>query len=140
MFSDEAAFHLSGIVNRHITRIWGLENPHSVLEQARHSPKVKVWCDLLHDRIIGPFIFSKVTVCSDNYFDMLEIFAFPQKEGLQPNIIFQQDGAPPHWSLEVREVLDENFPRLWIGRGDAIPWPPRSPDITILDFFLRGYM
>ncbi|GBM65110.1 NF-X1-type zinc finger protein NFXL1 [Araneus ventricosus] len=49
MFSDEATFHISGIVNRHNTRIWGLENFHAVLEQARDSPKVNVWCGLLHD-------------------------------------------------------------------------------------------
>ena len=23
----------------------------------------------------------------------------------------------------------------WIGRGGSIPWPPRSPDLTPLDFF-----
>ncbi|GBM18465.1 hypothetical protein AVEN_66824-1 [Araneus ventricosus] len=70
---------------------------------------------------------------------MLEIFAFPQIEDLQPNIIFQQDGSPPHWSLEVRKVLDENFPSRWIGSGGPIPWPPRFPDITSLDF-LWGYV
>jgi len=31
-FSDEAVFHLSGIVNRHNTRIWGTENP-KVIEE-----------------------------------------------------------------------------------------------------------
>ncbi|GBM32666.1 hypothetical protein AVEN_89658-1 [Araneus ventricosus] len=39
MFSDHATFHVSGIVNRNDTRIWGLENPHTVLQQARGSPK-----------------------------------------------------------------------------------------------------
>ncbi|GBN11579.1 hypothetical protein AVEN_178254-1 [Araneus ventricosus] len=121
-------------------RIWGLENPHAVLEQVRDSPKVNMWCGLLHDRIIGPFFFSEVTVRFDNYLDMLEIFAFPQIEDLQPNIIFQRNGAPPHWSLEVRKVLNEKFPRRWIGRGGPIPWPPRSPDITPLDFFVWIYM
>jgi hypothetical protein len=27
-----------------------------------------------------------------------------------------------------------------VGRGGPIPWPPRSPDITPLDFFLWGYV
>jgi hypothetical protein len=27
----------------------------------------------------------------------------------------------------------------WIGRGGSITWPPRSPDLTPLDFFLWGY-
>ncbi|GBO25328.1 hypothetical protein AVEN_24256-1 [Araneus ventricosus] len=80
MFSDEATFHVSGIVNRYHTRIWGSENPQAVQEQARDSPKVSVWCGLLHDRIIGPFFFSEETARSDTYLDMLEIFVFPQTE------------------------------------------------------------
>ncbi|GBM55221.1 hypothetical protein AVEN_158109-1 [Araneus ventricosus] len=91
-------------------------------------------------RIIGSFIFSEVTVSSDNYLDVFEIFAFPQIGDLQSNIIFQQDGVPPHWSLEVRKVLDEKFLRRWIGRGGPIPWPTKSPDITPLDFFLWRYV
>ncbi|GBO20745.1 hypothetical protein AVEN_84297-1 [Araneus ventricosus] len=71
---------------------------------------------------------------------MLQIFALPEIEELQPNIIFQQYEAPPHWSLEVRTVLDEKFPRRWIGRGGPIPCPSRSADITPLDFFLWGYV
>jgi hypothetical protein len=28
----------------------------------------------------------------------------------------------------------------WIGRRGPIAWPPRSPDLTLLDFFLWGYI
>jgi hypothetical protein len=28
----------------------------------------------------------------------------------------------------------------WIGRGGPIAWPSRSPDLTPLDYFLRGYV
>ena len=28
----------------------------------------------------------------------------------------------------------------WIGRGGPVPWPPRSPDLNPLDFFLWGYL
>ena len=36
--------------------------------------------------------------------------------------------------------LDATFPNRWIGRDGPIPWPPRSPDITPIDFFLWGYV
>jgi len=36
--------------------------------------------------------------------------------------------------------LDAEFPNRWIGRDGPTPWPPRSPDITPLDFFSRGYV
>jgi hypothetical protein len=33
-----------------------------------------------------------------------------------------------------------HFPGRWVGRDGPIPWPPRSPNITPLDFFLWGYV
>ncbi|KAG8296099.1 hypothetical protein J6590_065086 [Homalodisca vitripennis] len=43
--------------------------------------------------------------------------------------------CPPHWGKIVRDYLNDTFPGRWIGRDGPIPWPPRSPDITPLDFF-----
>ena len=34
--------------------------------------------------------------------------------------------------------LDETLPGRWIGRRDAVDFPPRSPDLTPLDFYLWG--
>ncbi|KFM75908.1 hypothetical protein X975_13916, partial [Stegodyphus mimosarum] len=136
MFSDEASFHLSGIVNRHNVRIWGSENPHEYREAQRDSSKVNVWCGLIHDRVIGPFFFTEKTVSWVVYLDMLENFVFPQLEELQPHVFSQQGGAPPHWGIIVRSSLNDHFTERWIGRGDPIPWPPRSPARTPLDFFL----
>ena len=48
---------------------------------------------------------------------------------------YQQDGAPPHNYLSLREHLDITFPNSWIGRNGPIAWPPRSPDLSVLDFF-----
>ena len=33
---------------------------------------------------------------------------------------FQQNGAPPHFALAVRALLDLKFPNRWIGRRGAI--------------------
>ena len=71
---------------------------------------------------------------------MLEIYAFPQLQDRQSNVLFQQDGAPPHWRLTVRESLNNSFPQHWIGRDGPIAWPPQSPDLTPLDFFFWGYV
>jgi hypothetical protein len=45
-------------------------------------------------------------------------------------MVFQQD-----WVCIVRE-FDMHFRGLWFVGDGPIPWPPRSPDITPLDFFL----
>jgi hypothetical protein len=71
------------------------------VEHIRDSPKVNVWCGLLHDRLIGPFSLAEATVTSRNCLDMLENFVYPHLQELQPAVFFQQDGAPPHWSLIV---------------------------------------
>ena len=52
---------------------------------------------------------------------------------------FQHDGAPAHFHRNVRAFLNEFYPNRWIGRGGAIRWPPRSPDLNPLDFFLWGH-
>ena len=56
------------------------------------------------------------------------------------SLIFQQDGAPAHFSTDVRQYLDNHFPNRWIVRGGPIRWAPRSPDLTPLGFFLWGHV
>jgi hypothetical protein len=104
-FSDEATCHTSGKVNRHNVRICGLENPRIILENERNSPKVNVWCTLMHNKIIGPFLFSECTISAIVYLDMMELYAAPQ-----PWVVLQQDGAPPHWGLLFRQFSDATFP------------------------------
>uniref|UniRef100_UPI00358FA67B cilia- and flagella-associated protein 57-like n=1 Tax=Myxine glutinosa TaxID=7769 RepID=UPI00358FA67B len=53
MFTDEACFHISGKVNQHNVRIWGFETPHVVIEHICDSPKINVWCGLLHDCLVS---------------------------------------------------------------------------------------
>jgi len=59
--------------------------------------------------------------------------------------IYQQDGAPSHWHKEVREYLNKHLTGRWVGRAAATDnnfctWPPRSPDLTVCDFFLWGFV
>jgi hypothetical protein len=36
--------------------------------------------------------------------------------------------------------LNNTFPNWLIGHGNTINWPPRSPDLTMLDFCLWGWI
>ena len=139
-FSDKATFYVSGKVNKHNIRLWGSQNPCEVLERERHSPKINVWCGLMHNQIIGQLIFAESTITANIYLDILKHYVVPQLEEFQPRVVFQQDGAPPHWGSIVRDFLNETFPNQWIGRNGPTPWPPRSPDITPLDFLLWDYV
>jgi hypothetical protein len=108
-------------------------------EHFRDSPKVIVWCCFLYDRIIGPFFFSWANCQRNLLSQYVENFALPQLQEAeaqsQHEIRFQQDGAPPHWSLHVRALPNQLYPSRWLGRDGPIAWPPRSPDLTPPDFF-----
>ena len=53
---------------------------------------------------------------------------------------FMRDGAPPHFSRVARQFLNQHFANKWIGRGDPIAWPARSPDFNPLDFHLWEHL
>jgi len=53
---------------------------------------------------------------------------------------FQHDGAPVHFSLNVRNHLAAVYGQHWIGRGGPVPWPPHFPDLTCLEFFFWGHI
>ena len=46
----------------------------------------------------------------------------------------------PHYGIQVRRFLDQQFPDAWIGRRGPVEWPPRSPDLSPLDFYLWGHL
>ncbi|GBN85531.1 hypothetical protein AVEN_161118-1 [Araneus ventricosus] len=56
------------------------------------------------------------------------------------NVRFQYDGAPAHKTSSVKQYLLEEFREQIIVYGVLKEWPPRSPDITQIDFFLWGYL
>ena len=53
---------------------------------------------------------------------------------------FQHDRAPANFALDIREYINNVFPNRWIGRGGPVQWPPRSPDLTPMVFFIWGEM
>ncbi len=141
-FSDEANFHLSGVINKHNCRLWAETNPFVTIDVAMNSPKITVWCAMSSEEIVGPFFFDEDTVNQENYLDMLENYLYPilQRKRLTKRIFFQQDGAPAHFSKRVRAWLNQKFNDRWIGRGGPISWAPRSLDLNPLDFFLWGHL
>lgn len=56
------------------------------------------------------------------------------------DMFFMQSGFPPYFSLHVRVYLDRVCSGRWIGRGGPVYWPPRSPDLNPLHYFLWRYL
>ena len=90
---------------------------------------------------MGPVCFDE-PVNGPRYLEMLTEVVVPQLQA-RPDyaeLLFQQDGAPLHYSLAVHQYLDQAIPHHWIGRWGSIEWPPRSPDLTPMDFFFWGVL
>ena len=153
-FSDECSFYLNGHVNKQNCRYWDNENPHVFREgHTQYPQKINVWAGILGDGIIGPIVIPG-NLNGDMYAEMLHRSIEPlivrelenQRDihgnlSLEERLLhFQQDGAPPHYVVAVRQWLDDHYPNQWIGRRGPVEWPPRSPDLTPLDFFLWGHL
>lgn len=143
LWSDEATFKSNGQVNRHNCHYYASVNPHWVREvDNQHVWSINVWCGIVGNHVIGPYFFDG-HLNGDMYLAFLQNDLEDLMEDVPLNIraalIFQQDGAPPHWARRVRDYLDVIFPMRWIGRGSPFRlWPARSPDLTPLDFYLWG--
>lgn len=146
LFSDEAHFWLNGYVNKQNARIWGNEQPEEVEQLPLHPEKTTVWCGLWAGGIIGPYFFKtaagqNVSVNGIRYRAMLTDYLLPELEarGLG-NVWFQQDGATCHTARETMILLRDQFGEQLISRFGPINWPPRSCDVTPLDYFLWGFV
>ncbi|GFW97518.1 uncharacterized protein TNCV_4991931 [Trichonephila clavipes] len=51
---------------------------------------------------------------------------------------FQQDGATCHTARATIDLLKDTFGDRLISRFGPVNWPPRSCDLTLLDYFLWG--
>lgn len=83
-----------------------------------------------------PFFFAELIVTGIAYLDLLKQYLMLLlQEGDPKDMLFEQNGMPPHFHYEVRGFLGSYFPGKWIGRSGNISWPSHSPDL-ISHFFL----
>ena len=140
-FSDESHFELDGRVNSHNAIFWGREKPNFVNNVPLHSQKVTVWCAVSFNGVIGPYFFEEdgqtVTVNQQRYQHMLADFFFPAIAPIG-NKWMQQDGATAHTANASIALLQERFGEHLISLKTDFPWPPHSPDLTPLDYWLWG--
>ncbi|GFV56992.1 uncharacterized protein TNCV_1678731 [Trichonephila clavipes] len=146
LFSDEAHFWLNGYVNKQNCRIWSEANPQVYVETPLHPEKLTVWCALWAGGIIGPYFFKNneghnVTVNGDRYRAMVTNFFIPELNNHDvQELWFQQDGATCHTARATIDLLKDTFGDRLISRFGPVNWPPRSCDLTPLDYFLWGYV
>ncbi|GFX49291.1 putative transposable element [Trichonephila clavipes] len=127
--------------------IWSEANPQVYVETPLHPEKLTVWCALGAGGIIGPYFFKNdeghnVTVNGDRYRAMITNFFIPELNNYDvQELLFQQDGETScHTALAIIDLLKDMFGDRLISRFGPVNWPPRSFDLTPLDYFLGGYV
>ncbi|GFV41443.1 uncharacterized protein TNCV_5048481 [Trichonephila clavipes] len=143
LFSNEAHFWLNGYVNKPNCRIWSEANPQVYVETPLHPEKLTVWCALW----AGGILLQKndeghnVTVNGDRYRAMITNFFLPELNNHDvQELWFQQNGATCHTARATIDLLKDTFGDRLISRFGPVNWPPRSCDLTPLDYFLWGYV
>ena len=152
VIGDEAVFSMDGTVNTQNVRCYapkGQPPNEFKFEKSMSREKLHVWVGLCDNgSIIGPHFFNR-HVNGRTYCGMLERVVFPAEShmyaqrhinGRFDGVWWFQDGAPPHGSLQVRHVLRQRFEDRVVALHHPVEWPPRSPDLTPLHFFLWGYL
>ncbi|GFY34620.1 putative transposable element [Trichonephila clavipes] len=111
-----------------------------------HPEKLTVWCALWAGGIIGPYFFKNdeghnVTVNGDRYRAIINNFFIPELNNHDvQELWFQQDGATCHTARATMDLLKDTFGDRLISRFGPVNWPPKSCDLTPLDYFLWGYV
>jgi hypothetical protein len=113
--TDEAGFTRSGTNHLHNLYEWALENPHATRQSPfQHRFSVNVWARVISKHLVGPYI-TEERIGGGKYTQLLEA-PFPLLlEDAPPDIRvwmwFQYDAAPPHFTRQVRNLLDTNYSR-----------------------------
>lgn len=137
VWTDESTFSTSASFNRRNTHIWSQENPRGIRQIKRSGrSSVNVWSGILNNRVIGPIFFDG-SLNGVRYFELVQDVVQNLPAGNE--VLWQQDGAPCHNVRPVTRFLNESFP-IWFGRFGTVRWPPNSPDLTVMDTFLWGYL
>lgn len=153
IIGDEANFPMNGNVNTHNVRCYAPKNNpprHFTYDIPVSREKLVVWAGMMGDgALVGP-VFIDGNMNAAKYREVINQTIVPHllangryqvnANGSIRRVWYFQDGAPCHRERGVHQILEDLFPRRVVGLGHAVEWPPRSPDLTPLDFFLWGYL
>ncbi|GFU64614.1 uncharacterized protein TNCV_2682471 [Trichonephila clavipes] len=96
--------------------------------------------DSLIDKL-AHYYGHNVTVNGDWYRATITIFFIPELNNHDvQELWFQQDGTTCHTARATIDLLKDTFGDRLISRFGPVNWPPKSCDLTPLDFFLWGYV
>jgi hypothetical protein len=106
------------------------------LNQQRFS--INIWAGIVSDCFLVPYILPD-RLTGQTYTNFLRTSLPDFLEVMPPasrrQLYFMHDGAP-----HISVFLPAHYPGRWIARGGRNIWPPRSPDLNPLDFYVWGHV
>ncbi|GFT69544.1 uncharacterized protein TNCV_1297961 [Trichonephila clavipes] len=125
------------------TAAFGVKLIHKCMLKHRHIQKNWLFGALY--RLVESFFKNdeghNVTVNGDRYRATITNFFIPELNNHDvQELWFQQDGATCHTARATIDLLKDTFGDRLISRFGPVNWPPRSCDLTPLDYFLWGYV
>ncbi len=104
-----------------------------------HNYSINVWCGIFGQHLIGP-VFLPLNLKGDEYLTFLRDSLSSNLHYIPPErrkcMWYMHDGAPPHSCQLVQNYLNKHFSNRWIGPGGSVAWPPYSPDLNPIDFYV----
>ena len=141
--ADESTFTRSGIFNFHNSHAWEPMNPHNIVTgHFQHELRLNIWAGVVGDHLLGPHILP-ARLNSAKYARFLRrdlpLLLEDVCLATRRNMWLLHDGAPVHMGRAIPAIQ-----RIWgnrvIARNGAVAWPPRSPDLNPMDFYVWGHM
>ncbi|GJQ84008.1 hypothetical protein Trydic_g10475 [Trypoxylus dichotomus] len=132
LITDESSFTSN--------EIYEFRNANVLSAQSQHFFSVNVWLGILNGALVGPFILPSL-LTGKRYLYFL-INTLPELlENVPLNIrrdmwLFH-DGTYPHFNRKVRRYLRNLLLKRRITRRGHVYWPPKSPDLNPVNFYLR---
>jgi hypothetical protein len=98
-----------------------------------------VWAGIAGDCLVGPHVLPH-RLTGNHYLDFL-LHDLPKlledvPLAVRAEMWYMHDDAPVHFRGTVRDVLNNTYEDRWIGSGRPTAWPPRSPNLNPLNFYL----
>ena len=140
-FSDEKTFEERTQPNRQNERYWANVDPGIEDEnRVQGGQKVMCWAALIDGRVVLHWFDEGQRENQHIYLHMLQTVVWPAVSTVATRMgyWFQQDGARPHTTRLVLDWLASKFGNRVISNLTDRVWPPRSPDLSPLDFWFWG--
>ncbi|XP_024883365.1 uncharacterized protein LOC112462061 [Temnothorax curvispinosus] len=146
LWTDKAIFTRYDVVKVQSNYVWvsPYEDPRAVLEKcSQRDFSCNVWMGIYNDMLIGPYFLpehltarSFLNFLSNDLTIALEDVPLLSRQ----HMWIQLNGFSAYSGKQVQQWLNEHYPKRWIGRESPISWPPKSQDLTPLDFYLWSTM